>query len=96
MLELKTLEGLLEFYSWMLAAFVMIFVGMIAVFYQRKFNTKTYYRIYIIPVLMLLAVSSLNAVFGHDVYIEFVEMSAAVVSMVFTWHLYTIMMGVSQ
>lgn len=95
MVDVALVEDVLELYSWFLASFIVLVVGLIALFYQRKFNIKTYYFLYAVP-LVLLLIAALSMLFGDGVYIEIMEAGGALLSLILTWRLYSMMMGVSR
>lgn len=53
-MDLILLQKFLNIYSWLIACIIMIFVTAIAHFYQKKFGTRTFSVIYILPIIVLI------------------------------------------
>jgi hypothetical protein len=87
------IQNIVSIYSWFAACFLMIFVTAIAMFYQKKFNVKTFYYFYIVPILVLFAAST--EFFAADRYLEeSIELFGAVSSFLVSFYLYRKMVGI--
>lgn len=86
------IQNIIEIYSWIAASFIMIFITSIAMFYQKKFNVKTFYYFYIVPIIVLLAASS--ELFATNRFLhESIELSGALSSFLASFYLYRKMVG---
>jgi uncharacterized membrane protein len=87
------IQAVVDIYSWVAACFIMIFITAIALFYQKKFNVKTFYYFYAVPILVLLAAST--ELFSANRYLEeSIELSGAVSSFLVSFYLYRKMVGI--
>ncbi len=87
------IQGIIEIYSWVAASFIMIFITAIAMFYQKKFNVRTFYYFYIIPIIVLLAAST--ELFATNRFLhESIELSGAFSSFLVSFYLYRKMVGI--
>ncbi|MFZ3060514.1 MAG: hypothetical protein WA102_12365 [Candidatus Methanoperedens sp.] len=87
------IQGIIEIYSWVAASFIMIFITAIAMFYQKKFNVKTFYYFYIVPIIVLLAAST--ELFATNRFLhESIELSGALSSFLVSFYLYRKMVGI--
>jgi hypothetical protein len=87
------IQDIIDIYSWAAASFIMIFITAIAMFYQKKFNVKTFYYFYTVPILVILAAST--ELFAANRYLEeSIELSGAVSSFLVSFYLYRKMVGV--
>ncbi|MCZ7398101.1 MAG: hypothetical protein O8C62_00205 [Candidatus Methanoperedens sp.] len=87
------IQGIIDIYSWAAASFIMIFITAIAMFYQKKFNVKTYYYFYIVPILVLLAAST-ELFATNRLLHESIELSGALSSFLVSFYLYRKMVGI--
>ncbi|MCZ7382209.1 MAG: hypothetical protein O8C64_11655 [Candidatus Methanoperedens sp.] len=87
------IQDIVDIYSWVAACFIMIFITAIAMFYQKKFNVKTFYYFYTVPILVLFAAST--EFFAANRYLEeSIELSGAVSSFLVSFYLYRKMVGI--
>ena len=87
------IQSIIDIYSWAVACFIMIFITAIAMFYQKKFNVKTFYYFYTVPILVLIAAST--ELFVANMYLEeSIELSGAVSSFLVSFYLYRKMVGI--
>ncbi|NJD76888.1 MAG: SoxR reducing system RseC family protein [Candidatus Methanoperedens sp.] len=85
----------IEIYSWVAASFIMVFVAAIAAFYQKKFEKKTFYYMYIIPIFILF-VASVHLFSFNTLVSELIQFTGAVASFAASYYLYRIMFGVKN
>ncbi len=62
----ETIAALLDIYTWIVAAIIVLFIGGIGLFYQKKFNVNTHYYLFIIPLLVLIIAIIPTHLFLHD------------------------------
>jgi hypothetical protein len=87
------IQDIIDIYSWVVASLIMIFITAIAMFYQMKFNVKTFYYFYTVPILVLFAAST--ELFAANRYLEeSIELSGAVSSFLVSFYLYRKMVGI--
>ncbi len=87
------IQDIIGIYSWVAASFIMIFITAIAIYYQKKFNVKTFYYFYIVPIIVLLAAST--ELFAADRFLEeSIELSGALSSFLASFYLYRKMVGI--
>jgi len=92
MFEISLLQ-IIETYSWIIITSIMIFIAAIAKFYQKKFGVRTFYYFYIIPIISFIIAGA--HLFSYDTFLsETVELSGVVVSVLASFYLYRIMVGV--
>jgi hypothetical protein len=95
MVDLILLQQIVEIYLWTVAAFIMIFIGAIAKFYQNKFGIKTFYYFYIVPVIVFFAAAV--QFYYHSTFLsELVEFIGSVTSFLASYYLFRIMVGVKK
>lgn len=84
---------LIEIYSWILASFIMVFIIAIGNFYQKKFNVRTFYYFYWIPVILLLI--PVFQIFPiHSLISEVIEFVGSILSFLASLFLYRKMVGI--
>ncbi|VVB96197.1 Uncharacterised protein [uncultured archaeon] len=87
------IQDIIDIYSWVAASFIMIFITAIAMFYQKKFNVKTFYYFYIVPIIVLIAAST--ELFAANRFLEeAIELSGALSSFLVSFYLYRKMVGI--
>ncbi|VVB91379.1 Uncharacterised protein [uncultured archaeon] len=92
-MDLILLQKLLNVYSWLAASLIMVFVTAIAHFYQKKFGTRTFSYIYIVPIIVLI-IPLLQIVPFFSFQSEFLELTGSISSFVACYFLYSKMVGV--
>ncbi len=71
----------------------MILVSAIARYYEKKFGKKTFYNLYYIPIIVIIAVA--NEIFGFNRSLhELIELLGSLTSFLLSYYLYRIMVGV--
>ena len=94
MVDYHTIAMLLEIYSWIVAAVIVLFIGGIGLFYQKKFNVNTHYYLFLIPLLFLIFVVISTQIFAHDdLQPEISEALGGLLSVILTAKLYFHMTG---
>lgn len=88
-----SLPDIVEIYSWIVAAIIMIFITAIAIFYEKKFGVKTFYYFYIAPIIVLIAASAELSDFNRPLH-ESIELLGGLSSFLASYYLYRKMMGV--
>lgn len=92
-MDLKSLQEILNVYSWAVASLIMVIMAAIARFYQRKFGINTYYHLYFIPlIIFLIALLQIFPVFSVNE--ELIEFIGSLISFLTCYSLYTKMVGV--
>ena len=88
-----TLQKIIEIYAWTIAGFIMIFITAIARFYQKKFGIKTFYYFYLFPIILLFTAAF--HLFSYHTYLsELIELIGSVGSLMASFFLYRLMVGV--
>ncbi len=88
-----SLQNLIEIYAWTVAGLIMIFITVIAKFYQKKFGIKTFYYFYFFPILVLFTAAF--HLFSYDSYLsESIELIGSIGSFLASFFLYRLMVGV--
>lgn len=87
------IQNIIEIYSWVAAGFIMIFITAIAVFYQKKFNVKTFYYFYMIPIIILFT-AAVELFDTNSLFHESVELLGGVSSFLASYYLYIKMVGI--
>ena len=82
----------LHFYSWLLMSLLILIIGAIGYFYQKKFNIKTNYYLFIIAAV-LTSGELLQFVAMDYVWIEYIEMAGVLLAALLTLKLYKAMTG---
>ena len=82
----------LHFYSWTLISLLIIITGAIGYFYQKKFNIKTNYYLFIIAAV-LTSGEFLHFVAMDYVWIEYIQMAGVLLASLLTLKLYKAMTG---
>lgn len=89
------IHEIIEIYSWIVASFIMIFITAIALFYEKKFNVKTFYYFYIVPIIVLLA--AVIQFYHQDTFLsEYIEFLGALTSFLASYYLFRVMVGVKK
>lgn len=90
----ETIATFLDIYIWIVAAIIVLFIGGIGVFYQKKFNVNTHYYLFIIPLLVLVIAIIPTHLFLHNTLLtEISEALSGLLSLVLTAKLYFHMTG---
>ena len=66
MVDYETITMAVDVYTWIVAAVIVLFIGGIGLFYQKKFNVYTHYYVFLIPVLVLLVAIIPTHIFLND------------------------------
>lgn len=86
-------QKIIEIYAWTVAAIIMIFITVIAKFYQKKFGIKTFYYFYLVPVAVLFTAAF--HLFSYHTYLsESIELIGSIGSFLATFFIYRLMVGV--
>lgn len=91
-LDYFLMTQVLHFYSWILISLLIIITGAIGYFYQKKFNIKTNYYLFIIAAV-LTSGEFLHFVAMDYVWIEFIQMAGVLLASILTLKLYNAMTG---
>ncbi len=90
----ETIAALLDIYTWIVAAIIVLFIGGIGLFYQKKFNVNTHYYLFIIPLLVLITAIIPTHLFLHDNSLTNAsEVLSGLLSLILTAKLYFHMTG---
>ena len=74
MIDYEIIARVLEIYTWFVASIIVIFIGGVGLFYQKKFNVNTHYYLFLIPLLLLLFVLIQIQIFVEESFVtELVE-----------------------
>lgn len=93
MTDVILLQKILNIYSWLAASLIMIFITAIANFYQKKFGARTFYYLYLVPIIILLIPAF--QFFPYFTFLgEAVELLGSVSAFLATYYLYRTMVGV--
>lgn len=92
------LTELLHIYNWILISIVILIIGTIGYFYQKKFNIKTNYYLFILSAVLTFSVCLHGGKFLHFLHvdyawIEFIEMTGIWIASVVTLKLFKAMTG---
>ena len=94
MVDYQTIATILEIYAWIVAAIIVLFIGAIGLFYQKKFNVNTHYYLFLIPLLFLIGVVVSTQIFVYEnIYTEIAEFLGSLLSLALTIKLYINMTG---
>ncbi len=95
MTDLSSFQKIIEIYIWIVASSIMIFITAIARFYQNKFGIRTFYYLYIVPVIVLFAAAV--QFYYYDTFLsELIEFLGSATSFLATYYLFRIMVGVKK
>ncbi len=94
MVDYHTIAIALDIYTWIVAALIVLFIGGIGLFYQKKFNVNTHYYLFLIPLLILIIAIIPTHIFFQDVLLtEIAEALGGLMSLILTAKLYIHMTG---
>ena len=94
MVDYETIAMAVDVYTWIVAALIVLFIGGIGLFYQKKFNVNTHYYLFMIPLLVLLIAIIPTHIFFHDILLtEMSEAMGGLMSLILTVKLYFHMTG---
>lgn len=94
MVDYETIAMAVDIYTWIVAAVIVLFIGGIGLFYQKKFNVNTHYYLFLIPLLVLLIAIIPTHIFLHDSSLTGVsEALGGLLSLILTAKLYFHMTG---
>ena len=89
MIDYETMARVLEIYTWSIAAIIVIFIGGIGLFYQKKFNVNTHYYLFLIPLLLLLFVLIQIQIFVEEnIATEIIEAFSGLMALALTLKTY--------
>lgn len=60
------LSSSLIVYSWIVAAFLVVFLFLIGRFYELRFGQRSYFQLFLIPVCLFVAAAIWDAFFVND------------------------------
>ena len=66
MVDYETITILLNIYTWIIATAIVLFIGGIGIFYQKRFNVNTHYYLFLIPLLVLFIVIIPSNIFYYN------------------------------
>ena len=69
MIDYEIIARVLEIYTWFVASIIVIFIGGVGLFYQKKFNVNTHYYLFLIPLLLLLFVLIQIQIFVEESFV---------------------------
>jgi hypothetical protein len=52
---IQTIGSILVLYSWIVAAILLLFLFLIGRFYEMQFRQRSYYQLFLLPLLLFLA-----------------------------------------
>ena len=93
MIDLIFLQVFLNVYSWVVASFIMVFITAIANLYEKKFGVRTFYYLYLIPIVVLL-IPAFQLLPPFTFLSEMIEFTGAFGSLIVSYLLYRKMVGV--
>ena len=94
MVDYQTIAMAVDIYTWIVAALIVLFIGGIGLFYQKKFNVNTHYYLFLIPLLVLFIAIIPTHIFLHDTLsTEVSEALGGLMSLLLTAKLYFHMTG---
>ena len=94
MTDYETIAILLDIYIWIVAAIIVLFIGGIGLFYQKKFNVNTHYYLFILPLLVLIiAIIPTHLFLDNNSLTNASEALSGLLSMILTAKLYFHMTG---
>ncbi|MDO9518051.1 MAG: hypothetical protein Q7J10_08405 [Methanosarcinaceae archaeon] len=89
MVDYVTIARIIEIYTWFIAAIIILFISGIGLFYQKKFNIKTHYYLFLIPFLLLIFVLIQIHIFVEESIItEIMEAFSGLIALAFTLKTY--------
>ena len=63
---MKIISAILTFYSWGILGVVLLFLFLVARFYEKKAEQRSYYQLFFLP-LLLFSLSAISyGIFGED------------------------------
>ncbi len=92
-MDLVLLQKLLNIYAWLAACLIMVFITAIAHFYQKKFGKRTFFYIYIVPIIVLI-IPAMQIFPFFSFIAEFIEFLGSLISFLASYFLYRTMVGV--
>ncbi len=94
MVDYETIAMVVDVYTWIVAALIVLFIGGIGLFYQKKFNVNTHYYLFLIPLLILIVAIIPTHIFLHDTLLTGIsEALSGLMSLILTMKLYFHMTG---
>ncbi|MCG7848255.1 MAG: hypothetical protein MIO93_03635 [ANME-2 cluster archaeon] len=91
-LDYSLMTQVLHFYSWIVISLLILITGAIGYFYQKKFNIKTNYYLFIIAAVLTLG-EFLHFVAIDYVWIEYIQIAGILLASLLTLKLYKAMTG---
>lgn len=92
-MDLLLLQNFLNIYAWFAASMIMVFMAGIALFYQKKFGTRTFFYFYIVPIIVLM-IPAIRLFPAFSFLSEFTEFLGSFISFFASYFLYRKMVGV--
>ncbi|MCL7415397.1 MAG: hypothetical protein M8349_04975 [ANME-2 cluster archaeon] len=92
MLDYLLLTQAFHFYTWILVSMLILITGAIGFFYQKKFNIKTNYYLFIMAAILTLS-EFLHLFVEEYGWVELIEMSGVLLASLLTLKLYRAMTG---
>lgn len=94
-MDYTILSQILHYYAWILISILILIMGAIAIFYQRKFQIRTRYYMLIISAILALSVFLHFFIPHYKQQIELTEMLGLLLAAILSLRLYRTMMGAS-
>jgi hypothetical protein len=88
-------QQIIEIYVWLAASLLMVIMAAIAFFYQKKFGVRTFYYIFLVPIIIFL-VSGLHLIVYQTYFSESIELLGSISSYIASFYLYRTMVGVKK
>ncbi len=92
-MDLVFLQDFLNIYAWLAASMIMAFLAGIALFYQKKFGTRTFFYFYMVPIIVLM-IPAIRLFPSFTFLSEFTEFLGSFISFFASYILYRKMVGV--
>lgn len=86
---------IIEMYVWLVASLLMFIMAAIAFFYQKKFGVRTFYYIFLVPIIIFL-VAGLHLVAYRTSSSETIELLGSLSSLIAGFYLFRTMVGVKK
>lgn len=86
---------ILHFYTWIPISIMILMLGTIGLFYQKKFHYKTRYYLFFVAALLTLG-EILHLISTEYLYVELIESSGVIIAAILSFRLYRTMMGTTK
>jgi len=92
-MDLIIFQKILNIYSWLAACIIMVFISVIALFYQKKFGKPTFFYFYIVPIIVLI-IPAIQLYPFFTIEAESIEFAGSFISFAASYFLYRKMVDV--